>query len=98
MRQHRSRHVERGVMDAGGGDARHQNFQPQLLAENAHLDDKPADKPRPHPVVEILEVERRPVGGDHYLSPGVDHCIKRVRELGMADFPCRNCRSSISST
>lgn len=24
MRQHRSRHVERGVMDAGGGDARHQ--------------------------------------------------------------------------
>ncbi len=58
-----------------------EDFEPQFLAERAHLDRQAAGEPRAHPLVEAFEFGRRPVGGDHDLPAGVDQRVERVAEL-----------------
>ena len=69
------------MVGLGGLDARLQDLDAQLLVERADLDDQPAGQAGSDPLVERLEIGRRPVGGDEHLLAAVDQGVERVAEL-----------------
>ena len=58
-----------------------QDLVAELVVHGADLGDEAAAEPRAHAHVELVELGRRPVGGDHHLAPAVDQRVQRVAEL-----------------
>jgi hypothetical protein len=79
-------------------DARLEDFKPQIFAERPHFDDEPAGEPRAHAVVEAF----RSVGGRSAAittwRPASISALSVWQNSACVDLPCRNCRSSITST
>ena len=48
-----------------------------------HLDAQPSREPRPHALLEQLEIARRPIRGDDDLAARIDQRVERVAELGL---------------
>ena len=53
----------------------------ELVVHRADLGDEAAAEPRAHAHVELVELGRRAIGGDHHLPPAVDQRVQRVAEL-----------------
>ena len=58
-----------------------QDLVAKLVVHGADLGHQASAKTRPHAHVELVELGRRPVGGDHHLPSAVDQRVQRVAEL-----------------
>ena len=58
-----------------------QDFVAELVLHGPDLGDEAAAKPRAHAHVELVELGRRAISGDHHLPPAVDQRVQRVAEL-----------------
>src|SRR5260370_5094169 len=97
-RQDRSGHVEARMVQPRHRDAGLEDLQPQLFLVRAHLDDETAGEPRADAVVQAFEIGRGRSPATTTCRPASINALSVWQYSAWVDFPCRNCRSSITRT
>ena len=60
--------------------------QPQLVRGRMDVGHQPAVQPRPHPLLDVLQIAGRLVGGEHDLPVLLDQRVEGVEELVLGRF------------
>ena len=79
--EHRVGDVEPARLGARLLRALLQDLVAELVVHGPDLGDEAAAEPRAHAHVELVELGRRAISGDHHLPPAVDQRVQRVAEL-----------------